>query len=340
MREAWSDVRVSEDFQLHFVTPDDYLDHILSRGRPLPRLRFHQISWAPEVRVVLRPDGHYPPLDAGPFRGVDVVEEVFRRWPFIFWETGRFIVDVFNTLMASFGHALRLPLSVADLRDRGYAFDNLNAEETVTLHSRVMKRACNWGWQPDEDRQKRPYLHAYLIADSLRRQLDDPELTRRLRYRFTPLSDLSLKGLERVLEVFVDTRVGYLRQGIANLGERAGDRVEEAMEHLAAAETRRQRAAALARRALKINTELAENGPPYSLQAIGSLLETLQHHCREAFLATDEIQRTWGCIADTEGMVEAMYRYLYELYPPLFPGILRELVTPEELALVEDPPLR
>jgi hypothetical protein len=35
-----------------------------------------------------------------------------------------------------------------------------------------------------------------------------------------------------------------------------------------------------------------------------------------------------------------MYRYLYDLYPPLFPGILRDLLTPEELALVDSPPLR
>jgi len=340
LQEAWSAVRLSGEARLHFVTPDDYLDHVLTRGRPLPRLRFHQISWAPEVRLVLRPDGHYPPLDAGPFRGVDLSEEVFRRWPFIFWETGRFIVDVFNTLLTSFGHALRLPLSVADLRDRGYAFDRLNPDETVTLHSRVMKRADNWGWRPDEDRQKRPYLHAYYIADTLRRQLDDPELTRRLRYRFAPLSERSLKGLARLLEVFIDTRVGYLRQGIANLQERAGDRVEEAGEHLASAEKRRQRAAALALRAVRLNARLLKGGPPYPLQGIAALLEALQHHCREAFLATDEIQRAWGCIADTEGMVEEMYRYLYDLYPPLFPSILRDLLTPEELALVEKPPLR
>ena len=34
-----------------------------------------------------------------------------------------------------------------------------------------------------------------------------------------------------------------------------------------------------------------------------------------------------------------MYRYLYDLYPPLLPGILRDLSTPEELAALDEPEL-
>jgi hypothetical protein len=38
-------------------------------------------------------------------------------------------------------------------------------------------------------------------------------------------------------------------------------------------------------------------------------------------------------------MVVEMYRYLYELYPPLFPQMLRDLASPEELAMVDAPEL-
>jgi hypothetical protein len=38
-------------------------------------------------------------------------------------------------------------------------------------------------------------------------------------------------------------------------------------------------------------------------------------------------------------MLEATYAYLYDVYPPRFPLILRDLLSDEELALVDDPPL-
>jgi hypothetical protein len=69
------------------------------------------------------------------------------------------------------------------------------------------------------------------------------------------------------------------------------------------------------------------------------LLEALRDHCRHAFLALDEIQRAWGSIEDQEGMVIEMYDYLYGLYPPLFPRMLCQLASPEELAMVDDPRL-
>ena len=51
--EAWSTVR-APDIRLHFVTPDEYIDRTRALERSLPRLSFHQISWAPEIRLVLR----------------------------------------------------------------------------------------------------------------------------------------------------------------------------------------------------------------------------------------------------------------------------------------------
>lgn len=335
--EVFSSLR-ARDARVHIVTPDEYIDRLRLRERALPRLRFYQVSWAPEIRPVLRADGHYPPLDAGPFRGVDFSLEGFRRWPFIFWEWGRFHVEIFNSLLRSFGFPLVVPLSAHDWWERGYGYHDLELEERLALHSRSMKQADNWGWQPDEDRQKRPYLHGYAIATLLLQALRG-ERVDEVRCSFEPLAERSLVGLERVLEPFVDVRVAYLRAGIERLGERAGERVDWAHHHLQRAEKRRRAASDALRRTQQANRQLVEHATPYPFEGIHALLEAVRDHCREAFLAADEIQRAWGNIADTDGMVVEMYRYLYDLYPPLLPKILRELSTPEELALVEDPPL-
>jgi hypothetical protein len=128
-----------------------------------------------------------------------------------------------------------------------------------------------------------------------------------------------------VPEIFVDTRVAYLRRGIANLGDRAGSEQQrrEAEGHLRDAERRRRRASALARQLRAENAKVAAAGADE--RALGRMLALFQEHCREAYLAINEIQRAWMCIDDTAGMIEEMYAYLYEVYPPLFPSILREL---------------
>ncbi len=338
MGEALSSLRPA-DARLHIVSPDEYIARTGARSKELPRLRFHQMSWAPEIRPVLRCDGHYPPLDAGPIGGYDFDLEVFRRWPFIYWEWGRFHVDVFNALLRAFGHPLVVPLSAREWWERGYRYEGLDKTERLALHSRSMKQADNWGWQPDEDRQKRPYLHGHRIAEMLLEELHDGAKSETVAGAFRPLDPASLLGLERLLELFIDRRVDYLRRGIERLGERAGEHVTWALRHLESAEGRRREAAEAIERAQDANRRLGEQRAPYSAADIAALLEALADHCRHIYLGTDEIQRAWGAIEDKDGMIVEMYRYLYDLYPPLFPQMLRELASPEELALVEDPPL-
>lgn len=317
--------------QLHIVSPDDYIDRTGIAAKTLPRLRFHQVSWAPEIRPVLRADGHYPPLDAGPLHDVDFSIEGFSRWPFIFWEWGRWHVEVFNTLLEAFGHPLVVPLSAHDWQERAYNAQRLAADEQLALFSRVIKQADNWGWQPDEDRQKRPYLYGMAILDVLLGELQaNPAIGKGLR----ALPQKTFAGLEWLLVPFIDVRVDYLRRGIQQLGDRAGDHAGAAEQHLASAESER----ALAERALSDARAVSErlDGSQAGTMAF---LHALRDHCRQVFIATDELQRAWSSVADTYGLVTQMYLYLYELYPPLLFGALRELASPEELALVEDPPL-
>jgi hypothetical protein len=327
------------DAQLHVVTPDEYIERTGLQTRALPRMRFHQVSWAPEIRPVLRCDGHYPPLDAGPIDGYDFDLEIFRRWPFIYWEWGRWHVEVFNSLLGAFGYPLVVSLSAHEWWERGYTYEGLNKTERLALHSRSMKQADNWGWQPDEDRQKRPYLHGHRIAGMLLEDLDDDAKARAACEAFASLDATPLVGLERLLELFIDRRVDYLRRGIERIGERAGEHVEWAHHHLARAEDRRGEATVAIWRAQEANRSLGEHQESIAPDALRDLLEALRDHCRAAYLATDEIQRAWGAVADTQALVIEMYRYLYALYPPLFPQILRDLASPEELALVDDPPL-
>jgi hypothetical protein len=338
IEEAWRTASVP-DVAAHIVTPDDYFERTGGIDQPLPSMRFFQVSWAPEIRPVLRCDGHYPPLDAGPIDGYDFDLEVFRRWPFIYWEWGRFHVDVLDSFLRAFGYPLVVPLTAAEWRERGYGYHKLDRGERLALHSRSMKQADNWGWQPDEDRQKRPYLHGHRIAEMLLEDLGDAARGEPVQVAFGPLEETSLAGLAQLPELFVGQRVAYLRRGIERLGERAGEHAGWAHHHLERAEERRREAGEAVGRARAANQRLASAVPPYAIEPLRELLEALRDHCRHVFLALDEIQRAWGSVADREGLVIEMYGYLYDLYPPLFPQLLRELAAPDELALVQDPPL-
>jgi len=171
MEAAWKATLKDNLPRVSFVTPDQYLtERVIPNQSKLPRLRFNQVSWAPEIRLVLRYDGHYPPLGAGRFRGIDLTREVFRRWPFIFWEPGRYLAKLCNWFTDFCGFSLKLPLTAQELGQ--YHFDKMSPTARIALHSRIIKRACNWGWFPNEGLQKRPFLHAYCLADIVLAQLD------------------------------------------------------------------------------------------------------------------------------------------------------------------------
>jgi hypothetical protein len=337
--DAWAAVLGEGIADVRFVTPDEYIDGLRASAALLPHLRFHQASWAPEIRLVLRSDGHYPPRDAGAFRGVDVDREVFRRWPFIFWEPGRFIADTFKAMLAAFGHSLDIPLTATQLEAAIGDVAPLDDGTRLALHMRAIQRACNFGWQPDETRHEWPYMHGVAITEILRDELRG-DAAAGVAESWRPLPERALRGLDRVLEIFVDTRVASIRYGITQLGDRAGDDQQRsrAEEHLANAERRRRRASALIRQVYAENIKFVTSCA-IDTRAVQRILALIQEHCKEAYLALNEIQRAWMEIKDTSAMLEATYGYLYDVYPPLFPSILRDLLSAEELAGVEAPAL-
>jgi len=339
MQSAWTQVRHKGGIDISFVTPDRYIEErVEPRRQELGRVRFHQISWAPEIRLVLRSDGHYPPLSAGEFRGIDLSQKVFKRLPFIFWETGRYLVDVCNSLLASFGFSLQVGEAAARLSRVGYRFSELDVASQVALHSRFMKRACNWGWRPDEGRQKRPFLHAYRLFSLLLAQLAHGEVTGLSEKNFEPLSMQSLEGLARILEILIDTRIGYLERGFRRLEQNAGQSLAGAFQELNRARAYRNQAAKHIVQAQQYNGSLEEGMIPSEL--VTGLLSGLRDYCRGVFMATDCLQRAWGYASDNlDLMLTCMYDYLYELYPPLFPDILESTSSQMELERINNPEL-
>jgi hypothetical protein len=335
MERAWTAVINKKIADVRFVTPDEYLDSLDGMAK-LPRVRFHQVSWAPEIRLVLRYDGHYPPLDAGEFGGIDVEAAVFKQLPFVFWEPGRFLISIYGAILDAFGIPRQLSVDPAWLRDTGYALPRLDFKDQLALYHRLMKRACNWGWRPEEGRQKRPFLHGYRLSELL---LDtSTEDTAFAGTRYVHPGDDIYRGVERILEFLVDTRLDYLQAGIEE-GGLAGTHKEVALLELKRAQSHRVIATEFVHRALEASRSIGSAVPPDGKRdALTRLIREMKGYCREVFVATDHIQRAWGCINDIDAMILTMYQHLYEIYPPKFPAIFKELF-PEEWKAREDPTL-
>jgi hypothetical protein len=334
MEQAWTNVISKKIAKVDFVTPDDYIESLGDTAK-LPRVRFYQISWAPEIRLVLRPDGHYPPRNTGEFKGIDLEETVFKQLPFVFWESGRFLTNVYGAILDAFGVPRRLAIDAAMLHDTRYAMPRFDFKEQLALHYRLMKRACNWGWRPEEGRQKRPFLHGYRISELLLRSAPEDNAFAATRYAHP--GDTTYMGAERILEFLLDTRFDYLRAGIKN--GLARERRQPALMEIKRGQSHRVIAKEFIGRALEASRSVESAGTPNGKgEALNGLLRELKGYCREVFVATDHIQRAWGYIGDLDTMISTMYEHLYEIYPPKFPAIFRKLL-PQEWQARENPKL-
>jgi hypothetical protein len=335
IEQAWKNVISKKIAEVRFMTPDDYLES-LGDVAGLPRVRFHQVSWAPEIRLVLRYDGHYPPLNAGKFRDVDVDTAIFKQLPFVFWETGRFLINICGAILDAFGMPRRLAADAPLLHDTRYDVRRFDFEDQVALHYRLMKRACNWGWRPEEGRQKRPFLHGYRLSELFLGA--SPEDIAFAGTKYVHPGDTVYVGAERILNFFLDTRFDYLRAGIEE-GGLAGEQKEAALLEIEQGKSRRVVATEFIHRALEASRSVESAATPDSKgEALNHLIRELKGYCREVFVATDHIQRAWGYIDDIDNMIVTMYQHLYEIYPPRFPAMFRELL-PEEWKARENPKL-
>jgi hypothetical protein len=328
LSEAWPKVLQETEVDIRFVTPDEFIESSLGCQLPAARVDFERGSWAPEIRVLLRSDGHYPPLGAGSYKGIDAVQSTFKRYPFIYWEPGRFLTEPFGWVLEAFGYSLLANISSKVLSDIDYDLERLPYEKQLPMHLRLMKRACNWGWQVDEGRAKWPYLHGIYIADQLLLQLELYPLLRPKAKQ--QLDERTLRGLERALEGFIDTRIGYLTLGLERLRDERNFNPGEGLRQLACARDYREQAAEAGRALSDIYSKFANTQTkPNDRSLWEQFLTNLKRYCLSVFLSYDHMQRAWSTSPDVGFLVETMYRYLYDIYPPLFPRIFDELSVVE-----------
>lgn len=340
MRSAWGEVVSQCDIKVSFVTPEQYLEEeVLPHLDRLKHLRFYQVSWAPEIRLVLRYDGHYPPLEAGEFRGIDTTRQIFRLQPFIFWEPGRYITELVNFLLAAFGLEQRIPATAAELNEVNYDFGKMPADVQIVLHSRIIKRACNWGWFPNEGLQKRPFIHGYCLADLLVAQLEVCEPAS-LKQNLRPIDSSCFYGLERILEVIINTRCSYLTEALVKLSFKSGWEYAEAFEELDLVYHWRREATKFILKAQHHSERLQFATGGRFIAELRRLLINFREYCRAVFIAIDHIQRTWVKAGEVDTVLTAMYEYLYRLYPPKFPAILQSTMSEEELRKLKNPEVR
>ncbi len=326
MEKAWKELmqEESQHFNIKFVTPDQYIDNVLKPTgiiKNLPEVKFNDINWAPEIRLVLRVDGHYPPLGVTGVDRYDREKTGLYQHPHSFWEYGKYYCGIFDTLLKNFNINLHLPIHGAWMNhiERELVFRD-NIEVKTVLYHRIMKRACNWGWRPTEGRQKLSCLKGYLICSELLKKLKryPPELVLNRKPEAIDLKDFV--GLLEILDTIIDGRVNYLKFGLEQMTEERGVDLKNAYAPIELVFQWKEKAV---RKIVELY-EINKKDMDFPSQA-EKTLTLLQEYSQAVFMSTDFIQKIWSEVPDVEFMVDHMYYYLYDLYPPSFPKMLERV---------------
>jgi len=328
MAKAWQSIRQEDAgrYRVHFVTPDTYIDQVLApQGlNDLPVVYFDKISWAPEIRLILRADGHYPPLGVNRVGDYDLAKTGVYSNPHVFWESGKYYCRIFDTLLKNFAITPDVPVDVEELGLTGYDLARQSQDTRAVLYLRLMKRACNWGWRPTEGRQKRPFLNGFLLCSLLEKRLEEQPAAA-LKREILKIDDRNLVGLAETLKVFIDSRVNYLKYGLDQYTAEHGRHFDQAGELFSRIDRQKEKALEQVAELYRLNRR-DEPGP-------AQLLAALKAYSQAVFLATDLIQRVWGEGPDADYLVEKMYQFLYKQYPPLFPSLLERIDSMNEQAI-------
>jgi len=322
---AWQELLAEDriNYRVRFVTPDQYIDQVLvAEGvEKLPHLKFGRAAWIPEIRLVLRTDGHYPPTGVNGVGHYSTEKSGIYAHPHIFWENGKYFCGIFDRLVENFFIRVNVSAHAGRLHETAYDLGREEADTQVILYLRLMKRACNWGWQPTEGRQKRPCLYGYLLCETLLRLIE--QFPAALLFTSEPanLDPRHIAGLAETLKVFIDNRLAYLRYGMEKyMAEHGGD-LSAAYREIEEAGRWKETAVRKARELYAVNS----NGNLVFVSRMKQLISLMQDYCQAVFMATEHIQKVWAQLPDVDYMVDRMYEYLYAIYPPLFPAMIEEL---------------
>ncbi len=319
---AWQNIEVEDrgKYRLNFVTPDQYIDRVLKNEglSRLPEIKFKEINWAPEIRVVLRADGHYPPAGVGDTDNYSKQGTGLFRRPHCFWENGKYYCGIFDALLEIFNIRLNCAGHGERLARTGYDLAREDLDTQAVIYLRLMKRACNWGWRPTEGRQKRPCLDGYLLAGVLLKKIDLYPAEMIFNRREIGIDPRLILGITEILKVFIDCRLDYLRYGLEKYMAKKGADLSQAYRLIEEVNHWRQVAQGKAGQMYTANRDRGTVLVPWLKQFIS----LLQDYSQALFMATEGIQKIWGEVPEVEFMVDKMYAYLYRQYPPLFPSLM------------------
>lgn len=322
LEKAWKQI-LDEDrdrYRIHFVTPDEYIDRVLkNKGiEKLPQIEFNEICWAPEIRLVLRADGHYPPLGVTGVGEYDLMKSGTYKHPLVFWENGKYYCNIFDTMIDKFDINLNVSAGPERFNETGYDLAVETPDSRVVIYSRLMKRACNWGWRPTEGRQKLPCLKGFLLCETLLEIIENyPNALLHKKESFS-INDRDIVGIVEQLKVFIDKRLEYLRYGMEKYMAEKGGNLSEAFSEIE--EVNRWKETALHKAGNLYYTN--RNDKLDYVTGLKTLLLLLKEYSMAVFMATEHIQKVWGLVPDVNYMVDRMYEYLYGVYPPLFPQMI------------------
>src|SRR5690606_38290350 len=120
---------------------------------------------------------------------------------------------------------------------------------------------------------------------------------------------------------FIDSRLEYLRFGLEKyMAEHGGD-LSEAYREIEEVNRWKEVAVQKAKELYTVNG----NENMTLVSKMKQLISLVQDYCQALFMATEHIQKVWGVVPDVEYLVDRMYEYLYDIYPPLFPAMIRRI---------------
>lgn len=293
---AWQNIVSENSVQVHFVTPAQILKE--RNKNTFPRLKFDEVCWYPENRVIINFDGQYPPLGVSEYNGFKVGEKLWRKWPFIFWEPGRQLTTIFHSLFSSFGYKVTTKLKVRELMQQSLL--GLELEEQFALNLRFIKRATNWVASFDPELQREVFLRAYYIC----KRMSDLRLD---AARFQRISDETLVKLDNILEIILGQRISLLQSGIKKMEQTKMTAFPLSDALLQGAKTWQDKASFALKNAQNLNR---------SGKNSGELLKALAECFKDVFLSLDSIKRVIKDMPEKEFVFTEIYKQLYKSFPP------------------------
>jgi len=301
-----------DETKIIFTSSGQYVEMYLKKFmNDLPSVRFRRICWAPEIHGELRVDGLYLPLGVKEYRGIDG-SRVYSEDPFVFWTPGSHLITVFSQLLQHCFSRELPEVKAEQLIQVDYDLSELSLDSKAFFLHLLQKRADNWGWRPDEDRQKWSFLYGYLILKFIEESIDKKSPS-----SFKGLREEDITALRVYPKIFLEARINYLTEGIRRLREKTD--VSQAERELISAKD-------LARKLYRdIENLQAENkNLKEGKTLLSTFISSLKIFCKDFCLATDAIQHVWAASGDPDFLVLEMYKHLHGVYPPLYPNLRKD----------------